>query len=735
MKRLFFVSACLTAAAFAQDPCEALNAFLTQRDNCVAEFRSATAPSKQPEEGVFTADTSYKKCFDNLKRQTIPKNVQKQCRMDAEIGFEKALKACVLRQWNKANCEAELAKAAGGVPDALRDSAGSTLLLRAAENLNRLAFDFFLSKGADIHATDASGKNVLMKALSERFPGDPSDASLQEYYKERRENQLALVNRILKEGVSPNELDLAGLNALDYAMFVPGIDGVVDALLAAGVRPGVIVSKTLATDSEMVTLQSSNFLRTIVSANLADVISPYTEKIWNATKNWEAQLLVGGLGLGESLFWSAAEKFVTNGTLSEETVAKAFSRGISANGVGISGTSFYLDFLMDKELVKFEKIAKAFWKSGVNLDGLMLNREKISLLKLAIETDNLKLLVQILSKKPDLKKEVGTINFGEFEIPVNALEVAALLGKMEAVKRLIAAKADVKGSLALGMAVLNDDVEMAKVLIAAKANVNDMLLDGSALIESSKSDKMTALLKKNGAVIPFRGSFIDYCRNSGLSLKDVSAAFDGGADVNEVDSDGLTPLHVVSALSKDPKVVEALLKRGAVVNSVTNSGWTPFIYAAKQNGNPEILKVLVRYGADVSLSPQNSGNWDALFYAVANNPNPAVTAKLLSMGLDEDYSDRDKHTLIIVAIKNNPNEKVLIQLFKRGYKVNPENSWWDNPLTEAVKNSADLKIVKVLLQAHAKVTDEAVRAAQNLSAGKYRNQVLDMLLKAKKAQK
>ena len=734
MKRLFtLVIFGATAFALGQNPCSVSGSYFAERNACLAQFRDATAPSNLPKEGLFNAD-SWKQCFDDWKKKfSASKSKANECRKKEFSDFEKVSKICILKRWNEQACGAALASAVGDDgPDALQNSIGATLLLRAAENLNRQAFDFFLSKRADIHATDMNGKNVLMYALSESYPGDTADASLREYYGEKRRTQLALVNSILKAGVSPNEMALNGMNALDYALFVPGIDQVVDALLAADARPGVILSNTFKQGEKKVTKLNSTFLRTL------DSLSPYATQIWKATKDWKAQLKQGAYD--EAAFWQSAVQYYEQGLISEEMVVAALAKGISPNEVDSAGTSFYLYFMDGKKLAS-SKIAGAFQKAKVKMDELKWEGKPFSLLWSAILANDGKMLKFVLSTKPDLKKDVGhsititSSNGKSYILPLTPLEAAVHEKKTEMVKMLIKAKAPVKESFALGIAVLNDDVEMAKILIAAKANVNDYFPDGETLIENAKSDAMTALLKKNGAVVPFHGSFVDYCRNSELSVKDVLAAFDGGADVNEVDNDGFTPLHMVAALSKDPKIVDVLVKRGAMVNAMTSNGWTPFLYAARQNANPAILTTLVRHGADVTLRPKNENNWDALFYAVANNPNPAVTATLLSMGLDENYSDRDKNTLILVAIQNNPNEKILLQLFKRGYKVNPENSWWDNPLEVAIKNQADIKIIKLLLQAHAKVTDDAMRAAQGLSVGKFRNQLLDLLIKAKKAQK
>ena len=257
------------------------------------------------------------------------------------------------------------------------------------------------------------------------------------------------------------------------------------------------------------------------------------------------------------------------------------------------------------------------------------------------------------------------------------------------------------------------------------------------LAQSKGNQTIVDMLKKAGASAPFRGNFVDFCADENLTEKMVVEAIKNGADVNETDGDeGWTPLHAAAQYAKDPKPLQVLIKRGAFVNAQTKKGVTPFILAAKLNRNPAIAKLLMAAGADVEARDPSNNNWDALQNAVANNGSEVV-AMLLNAGLAQGYSDSDKDLLVKIAVRNNSNHRVLITLLKNGFRAEPTNSWSDKPLNIALDFNHSIDIIKVLISGGAIVDESVMRKARNLSMDTkedqlFRNQVIDILTKAKK---
>ena len=92
---------------------------------------------------------------------------------------------------------------------------------------------------------------------------------------------------------------------------------------------------------------------------------------------------------------------------------------------------------------------------------------------------------------------------------------------------------------------------------------------------------------------------------------EITAAIKAGADLHEIDKNGVTPLHCAVRF-RSPTAVEALLRHGASVNQAcTRSGSTPLHRAVTSTGAPstagkgdqarEIIKILLRHGADVTI--------------------------------------------------------------------------------------------------------------------------------------
>ena len=96
-----------------------------------------------------------------------------------------------------------------------------------------------------------------------------------------------------------------------------------------------------------------------------------------------------------------------------------------------------------------------------------------------------------------------------------------------------------------------------------------------------------------------------------------------GADVNQPDNDGFTPLLMGSQNGHLP-VVQYLVENGADVNQTRNDGVTP-LYISSQKGHVLVVQYLVENGADVN---QNTNN-GATPLAIAIYSNHTEVAKFL----------------------------------------------------------------------------------------------------------
>jgi hypothetical protein len=99
-----------------------------------------------------------------------------------------------------------------------------------------------------------------------------------------------------------------------------------------------------------------------------------------------------------------------------------------------------------------------------------------------------------------------------------------------------------------------------------------------------------------------------------------------GTDVNAADANGLTPLYI-AANAGHLEVVQQLLAAGANVNAEGNSGSTP-LHAAAGWGRVAVVALLLRYGANPRLRHHDDLHYTALHYA-ADGGNTAVVQQLL----------------------------------------------------------------------------------------------------------
>ncbi len=120
-----------------------------------------------------------------------------------------------------------------------------------------------------------------------------------------------------------------------------------------------------------------------------------------------------------------------------------------------------------------------------------------------------------------------------------------------------------------------------------------------------------------------------------------------GLNPNVANKEGITPLHIVAARSKDIKVVTYLLEKGLDVNAKDGEENTPFINAASRN-NLEALKLLASKVKDINKS--NKKGETALALAVKNNTKDVVSF-LIEKGADLKFKDQKGNNIVYYLLE------------------------------------------------------------------------------------
>jgi len=139
------------------------------------------------------------------------------------------------------------------------------------------------------------------------------------------------------------------------------------------------------------------------------------------------------------------------------------------------------------------------------------------------------------------------------------------------------------------------------------------------------------------------------------------------ANVNAINSVGMTPLHYACSHAPDLDFIELLLEQGASINAVSVLGNYPIHLACNKNGCKELVRLLVLAGADVDTVSSSLLRTTPLLEATGSN-NIDVMLELLLLGADVHSTTTENKTPLKVAHEHGYTDAIsLLEKFGAKY--------------------------------------------------------------------
>jgi hypothetical protein len=189
--------------------------------------------------------------------------------------------------------------------------------------------------------------------------------------------------------------------------------------------------------------------------------------------------------------------------------------------------------------------------------------------------------------------------------------------------------------------------------------------------DQNKQDLLSVTLKRTVGVgakremifYPSGDKALDLVMASQLGQEsEIKKLLDDGANINGITKYGTTPL-LAALQSHRSQIVYLLLERGADVNQKDPDGWSPLMYALSWKGNVEIVEELLRREAEVNSRAANGDT--ALTIAVAKSQGEIkIVEQLLHKGADVTVRDRYGRTPLMIA-EEGDHQDYLCEMLKK----------------------------------------------------------------------
>nr|XP_029732091.1 uncharacterized protein LOC115268182 [Aedes albopictus] len=364
------------------------------------------------------------------------------------------------------------------------------------------------------------------------------------------------------------------------------------------------------------------------------------------------------------------------------------------------------DFKYDGGLVPLHSAIIYGYRSLVHLllqkgaDIHIQNTEGWSALHYAVHHKQIAITTFLIDKGID----VNCLNKNKW----NALHISCNNGDADLTKMLIqrGALLDIQtreGKTPLHLAAAGGHTKVVNILtehLIKKCPLNDMISNAYeiAALHGHKSVKETLIEKfpKLAKSTQDKDHLLIHCAAQEGMIKKVRKLIDDGANVNALNLNELTALHLSSSAGHS-LVVELLLENGASVNNVEIHGWTPLHFAC-QNDRKEVVLTLIKNGANIESL---DNDYCTALHISALQGHCNIVDALLKKGANVNVVGKNGMTPLFSACQNG-HKDVVQTLLKKGANINAlSHSKWTALHKSASEGHCD--IVNLLLNKGAKV--------------------------------
>lgn len=423
-----------------------------------------------------------------------------------------------------------------------------------------------------------------------------------------------MVNILLKYGANPNISFRYGSCALSYACYQKDSAlkekqlAVVKALLDAGADPNFTGSNHETALCSAVCSDNKDLVELLYAAGA---------KVEPCPAGWMPMIRAaqtGQMGMIEWLLEKGANINLIN-------TYRQNALHISIEKNNTNQATFLINHGIDVNLEDFEgntPLIMATKKGDERLIDLLLaakadpyykNKNKQSALDLAEYRDNLKEVFKPYTKQRSDKDLKNDSLFQD--CPLTDLLIAIYHRNTEMAMPLIQAKREIdspnyRGDTPLMIAIFTGQIELAKALIDAGADIlskNEQGDDAFTMCLVVGDKKTEALLEKKGRKMILGLDDLNQQASVMMRVDAFRKAFREGdiaevsrlLEAKEIDINAMTthyaPIHYAFSLG-DKAILQVLLRKGALATLPTSSGETPMMYA---ENNAEMKKILKKY--------------------------------------------------------------------------------------------------------------------------------------------